>query len=150
MALMGKYYDEWIVGEEYTTPGRTLTETDVVLFASMTGDYHELHTNEPFSAKSNFGRRIAHGLLGLSVSQGLFFRSRYLDDSVIAFLEIENWKFEAPIFFGDTVYVKIKVAEKRISKGKPDRGIVKFFLEIVNQGGTTVQSGYETYLISLR
>ncbi len=146
---MGKYYNDWIVGEEYITPGRTLTETDVVMFASMTGDYHELHTNEQFSTKSQFGKRIAHGLLALSVSQGLFFRSGYLDDTVIAFLEIESWKFEAPIFFGDTIYVNIKVTEKRISKSKPDRGVVKFFLKIVNQGGTTVQSGYETYLISV-
>jgi acyl dehydratase len=146
---MGKYYNDWIVGEEYTTPGRTLTEADVVMFASMTGDYHELHTNEQFALKSNFGKRIVHGLLGLSVSQGLFFRSGYLDDSVIALLEIESWKFQGPILFGDTIYVKIKVAEKRISKSQPDRGVVKFHLTIVNQEGAILQSGYETYLISL-
>jgi acyl dehydratase len=146
---MGKYYNDWIAGEEYTTPGRTLTETDVVMFASLTGDYHELHTNEQAALKSDFGRRIAHGLLGLTASQGLFFRSGYLDDSVIAFLEIDKWKFQAPIFFGDTIYVKIKVVEKRISKANPNRGVVKFFLDIINQEGTTLQSGYETYLISL-
>ena len=147
---MGKYYNDWEVDMEYTTPGRTITETDVVMFAAMTGDYHELHTNEAFSAKTQFGKRIAHGLLGLSISQGLFFRSGYLDDAVIAFLEMENWKFRAPIFFDDTIYAKIIVKEKRLSKGKPDRGIVKFLVEIINQDGTIVQSGYETYLISCR
>ena len=147
---MGKYYNDWTIGEEYVTPGRTLTETDVVMFASMTGDYHELHTNEQIALKSSFGRRIAHGLLGLTVSQGLFFRGGDLDESVIALLEIDSWKFQAPIFFGDTIYVKIKVTEKRITRANPDRGIVKFNLAIINQDGKTLQSGYETYLISLR
>jgi acyl dehydratase len=150
MASMGKFYNDWTVGEEFITPGRTLTETDVVMFAAMTGDYHELHTNEVFSKKSQFGGRMAHGLLGLAVLQGLFFRTGYLDDSAIAFLEMENWKFGAPIMIGDTISVKIKVVEKRNSKKKPDRGIVKFFLEIINQDGATLQSGYETFLISLR
>ena len=147
---MEKYYDDWALGEEYITPGRTIGETDVIMFASMTGDYHELHTNEQYSKKSQFGKRIAHGLLALSVSQGLFYRSGYLDESIIAFLELEEWKFQAPIYFGDTIYAKVEVVEKRISKSKPDRGVVKFYLEIINQLNKTVQSGYETFLILRR
>jgi len=145
--MEGKYFDDWAVGSEYVTPGRTLTETDVVMFAAMSGDYNELHTNDEFMKKSDFGRRIVHGLLGLAVSHGLLFRTGFLDGTAIAFLGIESWKFEAPIFFGDTIHVKLRVAEVRASTSKPDRGIVKLFLQIINQDGAVVQSGFKTLML---
>jgi acyl dehydratase len=145
--MSGKYFDDWAVGSEYVTPGRTLTETDVVMFAAMSGDYNELHTNDEFMKKSDFGRRIVHGLLGLAVSHGLLFRTGFLDGTAIAFLGIESWKFEAPIFFGDTIHVKLRVAEVRASTSKPDRGIVKLFLQIINQDGAVVQSGFKTLML---
>jgi acyl dehydratase len=145
--MPGKYFDDWAVGSEYVTPGRTLTETDVVIFAAMSGDYNELHTNDEFMKKSEFGRRIVHGLLGLAVSHGLLFRTGFLDGTAIAFLGIESWKFEAPIFFGDTIHVKLRVAEVRASTSKPDRGIVKLFLQIIKQDGAVVQSGFKTLML---
>ena len=145
--MPGKYFDDWAVGSEYVTPGRTLTETDVVMFAAMSGDYNELHTNDEFMKKSEFGRRIVHGLLGLAVSHGLLFRTGFLDGTAIAFLGIESWKFEAPIFFGDTIHVKLRVAEVRASTSKPDRGIVKLFLQIIKQDGAVVQSGFKTLML---
>jgi len=144
--MPGKYFDDWAVGSEYVTPGRTLTETDVVIFAAMSGDYNELHTNDEFMKKSEFGRRIVHGLLGLAVSHGLLFRTGFLDGTAIAFLGIESWKFEAPIFFGDTIHVKLRVAV-RASTSKPDRGIVKLFLQIIKQDGAVVQSGFKTLML---
>jgi acyl dehydratase len=79
-----KYLDDWKLQEEFTTPGRTITETDVVMFAGLTGDYNELHTNEQFMQGSQFGRRIAHGLLGLSISHGLLFRTGCLEGTAIS------------------------------------------------------------------
>lgn len=143
----GKFFDEWVVGEEYMTPSRTITETDVVMFAAMSGDYNELHTSEEFMKDSQFGTRIVHGLLGLAVSHGLLFRTGLLEGTAIAFLGVDSWKFEAPIFFGDTIRVKVKVAEKRPSKSKPDRGVVKLFVEIIKQDEKVVQSGYKTIMI---
>lgn len=145
--MSGKFFDEWIEGEEYVTPSRTLTETDVVMFASMTGDYNELHTSEEFMKHSQFGTRIVHGLLGIAISHGLLFRTGFLEETAIAFLEVNSWKFEAPLFIGDTIRVKIKVVEKKPSKTKPDRGIVKLFLQIIKQDGTAAQSGYKTLMI---
>lgn len=145
--MRGKFFDEWVVGEEYMTPSRTMTETDVVMFAAMTGDYNELHTSEEFMKSSQFGKRIVHGLLGLAVSHGLLFRTGLLEGTAIAFLGVESWKFEAPVFFGDTIRIKVKVAEKRPSKSKPDRGIVKLFLEVIKQDDTVVQSGFKTLMI---
>ncbi len=145
--MAGKFFDEWVVGEEYISPSRTMTETDVVMFAAMSGDYNELHTSEEFMKSSQFGKRLVHGLLGLAVSHGLLFRTGLLEGTAIAFLGVESWKFQAPIFFGDTVRVKVKVAEKRPSKTKPDRGVVKLFLEIIKQDDTVVQSGFKTIMI---
>jgi acyl dehydratase len=147
MGMNGKFFDDWVEGEEYVTPSRTLTETDVVMFAAMTGDYNELHTSEEFMRRSSFGRRIVHGLLGIAFSHGLLFRTGVLEETAIAFLEVNSWKFEAPLFIGDTIRVKIKVAEKKPSRSKSDRGIVKLFLEVVNQDGQTVQSGFKTLMI---
>jgi acyl dehydratase len=145
--MSGKFFDEWVVGEEYMTPSRTITETDVVMFAAMSGDYNELHTSEEFMKNSQFGRRIVHGLLGLAISHGLLFRTGLTEGTAIAFLGVESWKFEAPIFFGDTIRVKMKVTEKRPSKSKPDRGIVKLFMEVIKQDETVVQSGFKIIMI---
>ena len=145
--MPGQFFDDFVVDEEYMTPSRTLTESDVVMFASMTGDYNELHTSETFGKSTQFGKRIVHGLLGLAVSHGLFFRLGLVEGTAIAFLGIESWKFEAPFFLGDTIRVKIKVAEKRPSQSKPDRGVIKFFSQVIKEDGTVIQSGYKTIMI---
>jgi len=145
--MLGKYFDEFVVGEEYVTPGRTLTETDVVMFAAMSGDYNELHTSEAFGKTTQFGRRIGHGLLGLAVSHGLFFRLGLVEGTAIAFLGIDSWKFEAPFFLGDTLRVKVRVAEKTPSRSKPDRGVVKFFFQVIKEEETVIQSGYKSIMI---
>jgi acyl dehydratase len=98
IAIAGKYFDKWIGGEEYRTPGRTLTETDVVMFGAKSGDYNELHTSEEFMKNTQFAKRIVHGLLGLAISHGLLFRTGLLEGTAIAFLQVESWKFEAPLF----------------------------------------------------
>ena len=145
--MPGKFFEDIVVYEEYLTPSRTLTETDVVMFAAMSGDYNELHTSEAFGKSTQFGKRIVHGLLGLAVSHGLFFRLGLVEGTAIAFLGIESWKFEAPSFLGDTIRVKIKVAEKRPSQSKPDRGVIKFFFQVIKEDGTVIQSGYKTIMI---
>jgi acyl dehydratase len=148
--MHGKYFHDWSVGEKFTTAGRTITETDVVMFAALTGDYNQLHTNKDYMKNSRFGERIAHGLLGLAVSHGLFARTGYLEGaSIIAFLGLEAWQFKAPIFIGDTISVNIEVVDKKLSSSKPDRGVVKFFLQIVNQDQTVVQEGYKNILFKL-
>ena len=145
--MQGKYLDELNVGEEYITPSRTLTETDVVMFAAMSGDYNQLHTSEQYMKGSQFGKRLVHGLLGLSVSHGLIFRLGLLDGTAIALLGVDAWQFKGPLFFGDTIRVKVKITEVRPSKSKPDRGILKLYMEIINQDDTVVQSGYKTLMM---
>ena len=145
--MPGKFFDDFVVGEEYITPTRTLTETDVVLFAAMSGDYNELHTSEAFGKTTQFGKRIGHGLLGLAVSHGLFFRLGLVEGTAIAFLGIDSWKFEAPFFLGDTIRVKVRVAEKTPSRSKPDRGVIRFFFQVLKQDQSVIQSGFKTIMI---
>lgn len=148
--MTGKFLEDWVEGEEFVTPSRTMTETDVVMFAAMTGDYNELHTSEEFMKKSQFGKRIGHGLLGLAVSHGLLFRTGFLEGTAIALLDVESWKFLAPFYLGDTIHVRIKVAQAKASKSKPDRGVVKLYFEVVNQDGTVIQTGYKTFMIKTK
>jgi len=145
--MNGKYFDNWIVNEEFSTPTRTITETDVVMFAAMSGDYNELHTSAEITKQNQFGQRIAHGLLILGISHGLLFRTGYLDQTALAFLSVNDWKFQAPVFFGDTIRVKVKVSDKKESKSKADRGVVTLYLEVLNQHDVVVQSGYKSIMM---
>jgi acyl dehydratase len=137
-----RYWEEIAVGEEYESPGRTVTETDIVLFAGVSGDYNVLHTDAEFMKTSSFGERIAHGLLGLSIQAGLLTRATQ-PYATIAFGGL-RWKFKAPIKIGDTIRVRARVMAKK--ETKPDRGVVVLQRTVLNQRDEVVQEG-ETDLI---
>jgi acyl dehydratase len=143
MTDLRRYYEEIEVGEEYESPGRTVTETDIVLFAGLSGDYNVLHTDAELMKTSIFGERIAHGLLGLAIQSGLFTRSTRAY-ATLAFVGL-RWKFKGPIKIGDTVRLRARVLAKH-DDGKPDRGLVTVQRTVVNQRGEVVQEG-ETDLI---
>lgn len=147
--MPGLFFEDFNVGDTFVSPGRTLTESDVTLFAGLSGDYNPLHTDEEFARQTLFGRRIAHGLLVLSISTGLIARTGVLDGTVIAFLAIEQWNFRAPVFIGDTIACIQTVESKRETK-KPDRGIVRFRSEVRNQKAELVQEGVRTLMIRRR
>lgn len=144
---MNKYFDELVLNRTFKTPGRTITETDIVMFAALSGDYNEFHTNVVSSEKGAFGRRVAHGLLGLSISHGLIFRLGLFDLTGLGFLQVDEWQFKAPIFIGDTIHVRMKVTGLRGSVTKLDRGIVNFLVDVVNQDDVTVQQGIQTIMM---
>jgi acyl dehydratase len=141
-----RYFDEIQVGEEFLSPGRTVTEADIVMFAGLSGDYNVLHTDAEFMKSSIFGERIAHGLLGLAISSGLLSRAMR-PFAIVAFMDI-RWKFKAPIKIGDTIKVRAKVLSKK-ETSKPDRGVVTLQRQVLNQRGEVVQEG-ETDLMVTR
>jgi len=145
--MPGRYLDQFVLGETHTTPSRTITEADVAIFAGVTGDYNEIHMSEEYAKKSLIGRRIAHGLLLLSISHGLLSRLDMIDGTGIGFAEIENWKFKSPVFLNDTVRVKVTVTEIKNSRTKLDRGILKLFLQIINQRDEVVQEGTKVLMM---
>src|SRR5215467_11615199 len=110
MTELRRYYDEIEVGEEYESPGRTVTETDIVLFAGLSGDYNVLHTDAELMKTSVFGERIAHGLLGLIIQSGLFSRSTRAY-AVVACVDL-RWRFKAPVKIGDTIRLRARVVAK--------------------------------------
>jgi acyl dehydratase len=143
-----QYFEEIQVGDEYLSPGRTVTEADIVAFAGLSGDYNVLHTDAEFMRTSIFGERIAHGLLGLAISSGLGTRAMPRQFATLAFLGL-RWRFKGPIKIGDTIKVRLNVAEKR-ETSKPDRGIVTIRRVVLNQHGETVQEGDTEIMVERR
>jgi acyl dehydratase len=136
---MGYRYEDLFVGLTFRSPGRTITEADLMSFAGLTGDYSELHTSDVYAASSQFGRKVAHGMMGLAYAHGLMWpRTGELRETAIAFLGIESWKFLGPIFVGDTIFVNYKLAELRDSRSRPTQAIAGFDVELVKQDGGIV------------
>jgi acyl dehydratase len=142
---MGLFWEDFKVGDVFDSPSRTITEADVVNFAAFSGDWNPIHCDEEFAKKSPFKKRIAHGLLGLTVASGLGERERILEGTIIAFMAME-WKFVKPIFIGDTIKQRRVVQEKTESRDT-GRGVLKWKVEILNQDGEVVQEGIRTVMI---
>src|SRR5881275_2243492 len=131
---VGYTYADLHVGMSFRSPGRTITDADLVAFSGLTGDYSELHTSEVYAKSSQFGRRVAHGMLGLAYAHGLMWpRTGALRETAIAFLGINEWKFVEPIFVRDTIFVNYEIAELRDSKSRPTQAIAIFNVAIVDQ-----------------
>jgi 3-hydroxybutyryl-CoA dehydratase len=139
------YFEDLEVGKRSVSARRTLTESDIVAFAGLSGDFNPLHMDEEFAKTTIFGKRIAHGLLGLSISSGLqSFEPPWL---VMAFMGLD-WRFTKPIFIGDTVHCVSEI--KRKKDGGADRGIVMIERKLINQREEVVQEGSFTLLVKKR
>jgi acyl dehydratase len=138
-----RYFEDIEVGEEYESPGRTVTEGDIVLFAGLSGDYNVLHTDAEFMKKSIFGERIAHGLLGLAIQSGLLTRATGQYATVAG--GALRWKFKGPIKIGDTIRLRARVRAKR-DADEAAHGQVTLERQVLNQRDEVVQEG-ETELI---
>jgi 3-hydroxybutyryl-CoA dehydratase len=142
----GLYFEEFQEGLELETRGRTITETDIVQFAGLSGDFNPMHTNAVYAEKTQFGKRVSHGLLGLSVASGLAYQMGFLEGTVLAFTSLE-WKFRAPIFIGDTIHAMIKITGRREMKAAGG-GFVTFDVRLINQDGAVTQKGEWTILVA--
>lgn len=146
---MTLYMDHLEPGTEFVSAGRTVTESDIVAFAGLSGDYNPLHTDEVWArAHTPFAGRIAHGALILSISEGL--RTPGLDEvEVVAFLELTR-SFVAPTYPGDTIHARWAVQDRRRSRSRPEAGVVTVSVQVVNQDNTVVQRGTDVYLVGVR
>jgi acyl dehydratase len=147
--LRGLYWEDWETGAEFLSPARTVTETDIVLYAGLSGDYNPLHIDEEYCKGTVFGGRIAHGPLVYAIAAGLVFQLHLYDDTLIALLGFEDLRFLKPVRPGDTIHAKIKVLEKR-ETSRADRGIVKRQLQVIKQDGEVVQEGIQVLLLKRR
>lgn len=138
------YYEDLVPGAVWTSPARTMTESDIVNFAGMTGDFDPLHMDHEFAAESPYGRPIVHGLLGLSILAGL--SSTCPRVRTLALLSVDNWQFHSPVYVGDTVHVITQVESVKPSGRRS--GQIVWLRKLVNQRGECVQSGRLTTLVS--
>ncbi|MBN1139270.1 MAG: MaoC family dehydratase N-terminal domain-containing protein [Anaerolineae bacterium] len=138
------YFEDFELGHEMTTQGRTVTGADIDAFAGLSGDRHPIHTDEAYASQQFYGRRVAHGLLGLSLATGLAMGLGILDRSIIAFRDL-TYKFSNPIFIGDTIH-----AHLLINGLKPlprlGGGLVKLTVKVYNQDDEVVQTGVWSFL----
>ena len=142
-----RYFEEIEIGETYESPGRTVTETDIVTFAGVSGDYNILHTDAEFMKTSIFGERIAHGLLGLSIQSGLL--SRAMPPYATVTVAGLRWKFKNPIKIGDTIRVRAEVTAKKDGT-TPEGGVVTLARTVVNQRDEVVQEGETDVVVERR
>ena len=146
---MPHYLEDLAAGQTFTTPGRTITEADVVSFASWTNDNNQVHTDVEFASRTRYGQRIVHGLLGTSLCLGLIARTGVFEGSAVALLGIDQWRFTAPVFIGDTVTCDVEILSTRLtSAGRT--GIVERTVSLRNQRGEVVQQGRMDVMVLTR
>jgi len=147
--MPGLYFEEFSVGQKVTTVGRTVTEDNIMNFAGLTGDYNQIHTDAHFAASTQFGQRIAHGLLGLSIGVGQLMRTGVLEGTVIAFREINEWKFIKPVFIGDTIHAQLEMKELK-AMPRIGGGLATATMEVLNQKDEVLMKGTLSLLIALK
>jgi acyl dehydratase len=143
------FFETAAVGDRMVTQGRTITEADVTNFAGVSGDFNHVHTDADRMADSPFGERIAHGMLVLSAATGLIWQSRtdLERESIVAFYGIDDLRFTAPTFIGDTVHVEREVLETARTPDSPGTGTVRYRVDVVKGDGTTVITCEMTSLV---
>ena len=145
----GMWFEEFEVGQRVITPGRTVTESDIVSFAGVSGDFTQIHTDADYSSRTVFGKRVAHGLLVLSIASGLAVQTGVLEGTIIVFREIDEWKFIQPVYIGDTIHVELEVMETKAMR-RVGGGTVTIEIRVKNQSEQTVMKGIWTVLIASR
>ena len=149
MPARGMYFEDFTIGQELETPSRTVTSTDIVNFACLTGDFNEVHANYEYAKTTPFGEVVAHGPLIYGIAGGLQYASGINDGTLLALLQIDNWRIMQPTKHGDTIRMVQKVIEKK-ETSKPDRGVVKFARKVLNQRGESVMEMEATILYRRR
>ena len=146
---MARCFEEYSEGEVLLSPSRTITETDVVGFAGLSGDWNEIHTNEEFAKQGYYGRRIAHGALIFSISMGLASRNdRSRQPDLIAFYGVDRLRFIKPVFLGDTIHLKQTVLAPEPKDASS--GIVNLKHEVYKQDGVLAISYIAKLLVRRR
>ena len=142
--LPGNFYDDIKIGDERLTPRVTVTEGHILAYAGVAGDFSPVDLDEVYAKTTEFGGRIAHGLMGLSLTDGMKVQSAFFKDGVALGW---TWKFKRPIRIGDTLQVKFRIDNMRIPKSRRDMGILFIAIQLLNQRGEVVQEGEHQLMV---
>lgn len=134
----GRYFEDFKVGEVLETGRRTVTSTDIVNFACLSGDFNDVHCNHEYARNTSFGEPIAHAPLVFAVAAGLNYASGVNDGTLLAVLGIDKWRMKVAVKHGDTIFVR-SVVKSVAETSREDRGVVTFERSFVNQRGEAVQ-----------
>ncbi len=129
------FFEDFILGSEHETVGRTITETDVVLHAGQTGDFYPHHMDAEWCKTQPFGQRMAHGTLVFSVAVGM--TAGAINPRAMSY-GYDRLRFVRPVFLNDTIRVRVFIKELRDDAKRLAHGIVVEGLEVKNQRGETV------------
>jgi itaconyl-CoA hydratase len=141
-------WDSFAVGDTYRTESITVTETHVVTWAGLTGDWIPLHVDAEYAAATEFGERIAHGPLTLALALGLATRTGIFGNCVLAWLGLDQMRLPLPVRFGDTIHADVSVRERRPTS-KAGRGVVVLDYTVRNQAEQTVMTFVSTFLLKM-
>lgn len=130
-------FEDYEVGQEFVSAGRTVTETDVQTQSMLSGDWTELHTNAEYARKSVFGERIAHGPLTFSIGIGLMFRCGFLEKTTAGLASMDEVEFVNPLPTEETVHVELEVLDTH-DISREDAGMIDLAMDVVTEGGMTV------------
>lgn len=147
--VRGLYFEEFEIGMTIVSAGRTITESDIVMFAGLSGDFNQIHTDAEYSRTSLAGQRVAHGLLILSIASGLAVRTGFMEGTVQLFREVAEWKFIKPVFIADTIHVVVTVLETKDLR-RMGSGLVTLEVEVRNQRAEGVMKGIWRILVAPR
>jgi acyl dehydratase len=143
------WFEDFTLGQKKKTPGRTITETDMVNFAGLSGDFNPIHVDAEFSKTGPFGQRVVYGLLVMSIASGLVVQTGLVQGLQGGFREIRNWKFIKPVFIGDTICVEYEITETR-PMPRAAGGLIELEQRILNQHQETVMKGIWTGFVLSR
>jgi itaconyl-CoA hydratase len=134
-----KFGDDFKIGDRHTTPRITVTETHVVNWAGLTGDFYPLHMDRVYAEATQFGERLAHGPLIFGLAVGLVAQAGFGEDAAIAWLGVDDLRMLAPVKIGDTIHVVVEIKDQRTTSN-PKKGVQTWRYTVVNQKGVTVMS----------
>ena len=130
-----EYFEDYVVGAQRKTSGRTITETDVILHAGHSGDFFPHHVDAEFARKTSFGERIAHGTMTFTIGIGL---TASLVNPVAFTYGYDRLRFPKPVFIGDTIYTRVTIKAKEADAKRPGFGRVVEACEVINHRGKVV------------
>ena len=140
-------FEDFELGQEFISAGRTVTESDLVTYASIGGDWTELHTNAEYAQEQDFGQRVAHGPLTLTIAMGLAARCGFMERTVMGFLGIEYMDFPQPVFVGDTLSATMTVTDCSTLTSRTDAGVISLEFDVTNQDDEQVFDSVMRFLV---
>ena len=140
------FYADFEPGQVFTSQGRTMTEADLTMFSMLTGDWNPVHSDAEFAKETKFGQRLMHGAMGIGLGIGLMHGLGIFEDSAVALLDVQEWKFLEPVFVGDTLHLKLTILDKSLGRSGNTGRIGRRF-ELVNQHGRVAHSGRADVLV---